>query len=101
MPKKDPELYRAYMRDYMRKQYERNMEWIRQLKVEQGCMDCGYNTHHAGLEFDHRDGRREGQEFSISQIMSHGKKRIQEEIDKCDIVCGTCHNIRTWIRRQN
>lgn len=89
------------MREYMREQYDRDVEWVRQLKVELGCMDCGYNTHHAGLEFDHREGRLTGQEYSVSRIMGRGRKRIQEEIDKCDVVCGTCHNIRTWERKNN
>lgn len=99
MAYKNPEDYRAYMRTYMKKQYERDIQRVRDYKVSKGCADCGYNAHHAGLELDHREGRGEN-EFSISQIMGRGWKRIQEEMDKCDVVCGTCHNVRTWNRLQ-
>jgi hypothetical protein len=99
---RNSEEYRAYMRDYMRKRYEKNAEWVRAYKVEQGCRDCGYNAHHAGLEFDHRDGRDNDPKnmLTVAKLMGKSIKRIQEEISKCDVVCGTCHGIRTWDRLQ-
>ncbi len=99
MPYKNKEDYNAYQRAYRKKQYDEYSQKMRDYKVAQGCMDCGYNAHHAGLELDHRDGRTET-EYSISKIMGRGWKRVQEELDKCDVVCGTCHNIRTWERKQ-
>lgn len=85
-------------REYMRTRYARNAEIVRSFKVEKGCADCGYNSHHAGLEFDHREGRRGGR--TVAGVMGRSIKQIMEEIEKCDVVCGTCHNIRTWNRKQ-
>lgn len=99
MPQKSKEDYNAYQREYRKKQYADSVNRVREYKVAQGCMDCGYNTHHAGLELDHRDGRSDS-EVSVSRLFGRGWKRVQEELDKCDVVCGTCHNIRTWERRQ-
>lgn len=99
MPYKDREAYNAYQREYRKKQYNEYVQKVRAHKVLTGCVDCGYNQHHAGLELDHRDGRTET-EASVSQLFGRGWNRIQEELDKCDVVCGTCHNIRTWDRRQ-
>lgn len=99
MAHKNKEDYNAYQREYRKRQYAESVEKVRLYKVEQGCMDCGYNEHHAGLELDHRDGRTDS-EVSVSRLFGRGWKRVQEELDKCDVVCGTCHNIRTWERRQ-
>lgn len=99
MPYKDKEAYNTYQREYRKRQYQELVQRVRDHKVEQGCQDCGYNVHHAGLELDHRDGRSDS-EVSVSQLFGRGWNRVKEELDKCDVVCGTCHNIRTWERRQ-
>lgn len=88
------------MAKYMRDRYERDAEWVRQYKVEKGCLDCGYDAHHAGLQFDHREPRAKTGDPVISSVMSKGLNRIKLEIAKCDVVCGTCHGIRTWTRKQ-
>jgi hypothetical protein len=82
---------------YMRSRYQENALWMRQYKIEQGCKDCGYNKHHAGLEFDHREPRV-GR--TVAGLMGKSLNRIKEEIAKCDVVCGICHRIRTWNRLQ-
>lgn len=96
---KDKEAYNVYMREYMRERYRKNTEWMRQYKLDQGCADCGYNAHHAGLEFDHRDGV-DNQNNRVARLMGKSINRIKEEIAKCDVVCGTCHRIRTFERLQ-
>lgn len=62
-------------------------------KVEHGCVDCGYNENPWGLEFDHRPGTNKL--FSVGTVGSRCDKVIWDEVAKCDVVCGTCHNIRT------
>lgn len=91
---------KEYMAAYMRERYRRDIEWVRQYKIEHGCADCGYKAHHAGLEFDHRDPRATHGGSPVAKIMGKGIGRIKAEIEKCDVVCGACHGIRTWNRRQ-
>ena len=63
------------------------------------CIDCGWSGHHAGFEFDHVKGR--GTRHCITYSFAHNSwKRIKLELDDgIDLVCGTCHNIRTYERR--
>src|SRR6476659_3050257 len=99
MPR-DKEKYNAYLAEYMRKQYAENVKWVRALKVERGCAECGYNEHHAGLEFDHREGRDGDTTRTIARLMGKNRKRIEQEIALCEVVCKTCHGIRTFNRHQ-
>lgn len=85
----------------IRKNNKKNREavrsWVREVKLTSGCTDCGYNEHSAALEFDHIN---DDKEFNVSQMLSgtYSRKRIQEEMDKCEIVCANCHAIRTYQR---
>ncbi len=65
------------------------------LKVERGCADCGYNAHACALDFDHRDPTTKC--FSIGQCGTMSDARIDAEVAKCDVVCATCHRVRTYI----
>lgn len=67
-------------------------------KVLTGCTDCGYNTHHAALEFDHLPEFEKSQ--TVASLMYRTWDVIQTEIDKCEVVCSNCHSIRTYERRQ-
>src|ERR1700677_3665160 len=59
------------------------------------CTDCAGQFHHCVMEFDHARGKRL---FCISAIKN--RKRLYEEIRKCDVVCANCHKLRTWKRNQ-
>lgn len=75
------------------------------------CKDCGWSGHQAGFEFDHVKGRE--YRLAISIVISrisryidkgvitqrHKDKLIKEISNDIDLVCGTCHNIRTWNQR--
>lgn len=55
------------------------------------CADCG-ESDIVVLEFDHVKDK----EYGISQMMSKFNwRRIEEEIEKCEIVCANCHKKRT------
>jgi hypothetical protein len=63
-------------------------EWL----SKQECADCG-NSDTRVLEFDHVRGKKLG---VVSVMIGHvSKKRLLEEIAKCEIVCANCHRIRT------
>lgn len=61
---------------------------------EHPCIDCGNNDIEV-LEFDHRDASIK--EFQIGNAIRRAIswKRIQLEIEKCDIRCANCHRKRT------
>lgn len=73
-------------------------EEIRQIVVEAKsvpCMDCKVSYPYYVMDFDHRDPTTK--KFNIADNYTHSsKKKILEEIAKCDVVCSNCHRIRTY-----
>ena len=74
-----------------------NHRFLKELLEKSECVDCGYNNPMA-LEFDHRDPKLKT--YEIGKILHKSIDLIKLELDKCDVVCANCHNIRT-IRQQN
>lgn len=76
---------------------ERQLEYIRSQK-NKPCVDCKVSYPFYVMDFDHRDG--ESKSFNVGDMhrLSASKKRIDEEIAKCDLVCANCHRIRTYNR---
>ncbi len=102
-------------REYDREYWENNKETKSEIKNENAknnrkskrkyivdllkkskCVDCN-NSDWRVLEFDHKD--RETKSFNIADSVQYSIEKIQKEIDKCDIVCANCHNIRTIEQR--
>ena len=67
--------------------------WINAIKLENGCVDCGYREHPAALQFDHRD--RATKLFTIAKGLTRSKRAILAEIAKCDVRCANCHVVRS------
>lgn len=65
------------------------------LKLEKGCIKCGYNEHHAALDFHHRNGKTD-KVMNISRLCNYSWKKVLEEIEKCDVICSNCHRILTF-----
>jgi hypothetical protein len=105
---------RVYSSEYRKNWYKKNKEnsnWLQKIRKQEndralkikkfisefklkiGCKDCGYNKHHAALDFDHIKGNK-----SIN--VSHAKSinSALKEIEKCEVVCSNCHRIRTYNR---
>jgi 5-methylcytosine-specific restriction endonuclease McrA len=82
-------------KDYDKKRSQRisseNRNWMNSLKMLEGCACCGYKTHPEGLDFDHLHDK----EFNIGRGGTLSKKRLEKEIKKCQVLCGTCHHIKT------
>lgn len=53
------------------------------------CILCGYMRCKEGLEFHHLEP--EHKDFSISHRINLGWYQIKTELDKCVLVCATCH----------
>lgn len=63
--------------------------WFQKFKTTLVCQKCDEN-HPACLEFHHKDPNEK--ESSVSQLVQYGnKKKLLEEIKKCDVLCANCH----------
>ena len=82
MPYKDKEKRRLWHKK-RRKEIRR---FINSFKKE--CKICGYNKCKAALEFHHP---KKDKKFRICDLKTFSNKRIQEEIEKCIVVCANCH----------
>jgi hypothetical protein len=83
-----------------RKRVARQRTMIDKIKLDAGCIDCGYNEHAIALDFDHI-GRDKS--FNIGQASNRGftDQTILDEIAKCVVRCANCHRVKTKERRIN
>lgn len=103
-----PDCRRAYDREYhanlskekkLRKQQKQelrrkeNIQWMREKKIKSGCVDCGI-TDHRVLQFDHLP--EFDKHVTLANAGAWSRKRLREEIAKCEVVCANCHSIRTY-----
>ena len=72
-------------------------QYLRDLKTKTPCIDCGINYPYYVMDFDHVRGVKHANVMELVSTLS--KKRIDEEIAKCEIVCSNCHRIRTHMRK--
>jgi len=100
------EYYRAYYQANKEKyrakrtRYERRLRAIILAAKDKPCGDCGGKWHPFIMELDHREG--EEKRFNVGDWLRQrcvGEAGLLAEIAKCDVVCPTCHRIRTFKRR--
>ena len=61
------------------------------------CADCGIQYPCYVMDFDHVRGTKlDGISRMVSMVYT--EEKLQEEIDKCDVVCANCHRERTHRR---
>lgn len=71
---------------------------VNQIKMDSGCVDCGYNKNALALQFDHVGDNKIA---NVSRMIGDNLslERILGEIAKCEVVCANDHAIRTGERR--
>jgi hypothetical protein len=78
-------------------------EWFESLKAGKKCADCDLDHPPWRMDWDHLPGTEKL--FEIADV-SHmatgekGKRKILDEIAKCELVCANCHRDRTHDRRR-
>ncbi len=86
--------YRARQTNLKATRRRNNAAWLREEKARQGCADCGDHDP-VVLDFHHRDPSTKV--FSLGaggQWLTLGRKRLTEEMVKCDVLCANCHRRR-------
>lgn len=77
---------KARYRDVHKKLQARNKEYVSSLKTE--CCYCG-ESDKIVLDFHHTRDKS----FSVSELIRRAAsiERLNEEVQKCEVVCGNCH----------
>jgi hypothetical protein len=65
-------------------------EWYKSIKSELKCNRCEEN-HWSCLEFHHEDPKEKEINIPLAVWKGWSKKRILEEIKKCEVLCANCH----------
>jgi len=102
---------RAYFRAYYRankdkyrekrSRYEGRLRSFILAAKDKPCSDCGGCWPPLVMEMDQREG--EVKRFNVGdwlRLRCTGEVGLRAEIAKCDVVCPTCHRIRTLRRRR-
>ena len=74
-----------------RRKAEKRLQ-IRAYKKEVGCSSCGYKDNPDILHFHHKDPTTKLNNISRMLGKNHSMEKIKQEIDKCDLLCITCHH---------
>lgn len=53
------------------------------------CELCGYDRCNRALVFHHRDPKEK--EFGLAKMSCKSWRKIQGELDKCQLLCSNCH----------
>lgn len=56
------------------------------------CSSCGYDKCYGALDAHHLDAS--SKHFNISGAHSRSWKRIEEELNKCVLICANCHRTK-------
>lgn len=72
-------------------------DFIKRIKEDHPCMDCGNRYPYYVMDFDHREGEKKSNDINF--LSNTGRiGAVKVEIAKCDLVCANCHRVRTHNR---
>jgi len=84
---------KKYRRKYIKQRRKEFRRWILNLKETLECKECSENLP-CQLHFHHRDPLQKDANISAMVHACYNKERILAEIEKCDVLCYSCH--RKW-----
>ena len=109
MGKNNPETLRKYHKEYyqqnkakikarviawQKRRLDELRRYVYDYLIAHPCVECG-ETNPVVLEFDHRDDQTKVSAIADLILRLCSTKKLQAEIDKCQVRCANCHRIRT------
>ena len=77
------------LRLYEKKRLKQRRDLVKNYKLLKGCQICGYNKCATALCFHHPN---DDKEFGIASNLTISLKRLEEEMEKCIVLCQNCHS---------
>ena len=85
---------REKCRAWCREGYVRYREWLDSIREQLLCQQCGASD---DLDFHHRDKRTKSFCIGAGQ---HSRSKTMVEMQKCDVLCGSCHQKLHIVERE-
>lgn len=82
--------YRSANRERFANEFAEFTEWLQVLRTNNGCEDCG--THEGLLDHHHVDPATKS--HNISDMYNYSLDALEDELEKCVILCRSCHKKR-------
>ena len=89
---------RVRKKEKMEARLERNRAWLMEYKLTQMCAECNESDPEK-LTFHHRDPSTKTK--NVASMIDRSIPRIQKEIEKCIVLCETCHKNLHEEEKQN
>ena len=91
------EAHRDAIREKNAKEFAGFHEWLQILRTNNGCEDC--ETHEGKLEHHHPDPTTKL--YNVSKMCSRSLDALEDELEKCVVLCRPCHKKRHVAMRAN
>lgn len=70
---------------------------VKRWKLRKGCAKCDFKaTHSVQLDLDHIEPKRGSNKDRQAINTSWCRKRLKEELSKCQVLCANCHRLKTF-----
>jgi len=86
---KNAEAKKANAKKHRALKRARNKNYLEEYRKANPC-PCGESNARC-LDFHHRNPKEKFLEVTVMADRCYGLEKIQEEIDKCDLICANCH----------
>ncbi len=84
---------KKYLNEKENHRRKRLKEWLRCYKDKLSCSKCSESENHC-LDFHHIKEKKFSINFMVNN--SYSIPRMEEEIEKCIVLCGNCHRIHHY-----
>ena len=87
-----------YKKEWNKARHNKMVALISRWKMIKGCAVCGYKKHPCALVLDHIDPATKDRNGKSKRAYNPlwNKKRIKQELSKCQVLCANCSNIRSY-----
>src|SRR5687768_12653909 len=88
-------IHRQAELERVKKRQAATLAWLRDLR-RIPCADCREMFPPHMMDFDHRDPSKKLFMIAGGKALLKSRAKLIAEIEKCDVVCGNCHALRTY-----
>lgn len=85
--------YKATVASKMQARRARRKAWLRDIKSQLSCVQCGYDKHPAALQFHHHNDDKIDSVTYLVLTANASWEKVIAEISKCVVLCANCHAI--------